>query len=65
MYPRTPSIALEITCHLKQTVYRTPADFKKVDDVVERLELALSEADGKIRLSIHYGDCLATLEFER
>ena len=35
-----------------QTLYRQPADFEKVDTVAERLTLALSEGDGKIKLSI-------------
>ncbi len=48
-----------------ETIYTTTADFKKVTDVAERLELALSDADGKIQLAIHYGNRLATLAFDR
>lgn len=48
-----------------QTVHLEPAEFKKVDTLADRLTIALSEGEGKIRLSIHYGDRLATMEFER
>ena len=46
-------------------IYKEPANFEKVDTVAERLTLAISEGDGKIKLSIHFGDRLATMEFER
>ncbi len=48
-----------------ETIYTTTAEFKKVKDVAERLEVALSEADGKIQLAIHYGNRRATLVFDR
>jgi hypothetical protein len=48
-----------------QTIHQEPADFKKVDTLAERLTIALSEGDGKIKLSVHYGDRLATMEFDR
>jgi len=48
-----------------ETIYTTAAEFKKVTDVAERLEVALSDADGKIQLAIHYGNRLATLAFDR
>lgn len=48
-----------------KTVFTAPAEFKKVDDLAERLVLALSEKDGKIILSLNFGDRLATLELER
>ncbi len=48
-----------------RTLYLEPAGFEKTDTVAERLTLALSEGDGTIELSIHYGDRLVGLEFER
>src|SRR5262249_738706 len=48
-----------------QTLYLNPAHFDKVHEVAERLTCALSEGQGKIKLSIHYGDRLAELEFNR
>ena len=48
-----------------ETIYTAAADFKTVTDVAERLKLALSDAEGKIQLAIHYGNRLATLEFNR
>ncbi len=48
-----------------RTLYLAPARFEKTDTVAERLTLALSEGDGTIKLSIHYGDRLAGLEFAR
>jgi hypothetical protein len=48
-----------------KTVYREPADFKTVDEVVERLTLDLKEADGTFTLSIHYGNRLAVIEATR
>ena len=47
-----------------RTIYKEPAGFEKVDTVAERLTLAISEGDGKIKLSVHYGDRLATIEFD-
>ena len=48
-----------------QTIHIEPADFKTVDALVERLKISLSEGDGTLKLSIHYGDRVATMEFER
>ena len=48
-----------------QTIHIEPADFKKVDVLAERLKVSLSEGDGTLKLSIHYGDRVATMEFER
>jgi hypothetical protein len=48
-----------------QTLYVKPAHFEKANSVAERLTLALSEGEGKIKLSVHYGDRLAELEFAR
>jgi hypothetical protein len=48
-----------------KTIYKEPADFKKVDTLAERMTLALSEGGGKIKLSVHYGNRLVTLEFDR
>jgi hypothetical protein len=48
-----------------QRLYQNPAHFEKVHEVAERLTLALSEGQGKIKLSIHYGNRLAELEFTR
>ena len=48
-----------------QTLYLKPAHFEKVHDVAERLTVSLSEGQGKIKLSIQYGDRLAELEFTR
>jgi hypothetical protein len=48
-----------------RTIYVETADFKKVDELADRLTVALAEGDGTIQLSIHYGDRLATMEFER
>jgi hypothetical protein len=47
------------------TLYLKPAHFEKANSVAERLTLALSEGAGKIKLSVHYGDRLAELEFTR
>jgi hypothetical protein len=48
-----------------QRLYLGPAHFEKANTVAERMTLALSEGEGKIKLSIHYGDRLAELEFSR
>jgi hypothetical protein len=48
-----------------ETVYLKPARFEKASTLAERLTLALSERDGTITLSIHYGDRVAQLEFVR
>ncbi len=48
-----------------RTLYLAPARFEKTDEVAERLTLALSEGDGTIELSIHYGDRRAGLAFAR
>ena len=48
-----------------ETIYTTTAKFKEVEDVAERLTVALSDADGKIQLAVHYGNRLATLSFDR
>ena len=48
-----------------QTIHMEPAEFKKVDTLAERLTFALSEGDGTLKLFIHYGDRMATMEFER
>jgi hypothetical protein len=48
-----------------RTLYLKPARFEKTGTVADRLTLALSEGDGKVKLSIHYGDRLAELEFVR
>jgi hypothetical protein len=48
-----------------RTVYQTPAGFEKVADVAERLTLALTESEGKVQLSVHYGNRLAKLQFDR
>ncbi|HSF18241.1 MAG TPA: hypothetical protein VLK65_22085 [Vicinamibacteria bacterium] len=48
-----------------RTLFEGPAHFGKANTVAERLTLALSEGDGAIKLSIHYGDRLAELEFNR
>jgi hypothetical protein len=47
------------------TLYLNPAHFEKASSVAERLTLTLSEGEGKITLSVHYGDRLAELEFTR
>ncbi len=47
------------------TLFTAPAQFEKVPDVAERLTVALSESDGGILLSIHYGNRLAKLLFSR
>ena len=48
-----------------QTIYIEAADFKKVDTLAERMTFGLSEGDGTIKLSIHYGDRMAIMEFDR
>jgi hypothetical protein len=48
-----------------QTIHVENAEFKTVDELAERLTIALAEGDGTIKLSIHYGNRLATMEFER
>ena len=48
-----------------QTIHIEAADFKKVDTLAERLTFGLSEGDGTIKLSIHYGDRMAIMEFDR
>ncbi len=48
-----------------RTIYKGPAGFEKVDTVAERLTLAISEGDGKIKLSVHYGDRMVILVFDR
>lgn len=48
-----------------KTLYSAPAQFEKVADMAERLTVALSEADGKVQLAIHYGNRLAKLQFNR
>jgi hypothetical protein len=48
-----------------RVIFVQPARFEKTPNVADRLTLALSEGDGKIKLSIHYGDRLAELEFVR
>jgi hypothetical protein len=48
-----------------KTLFSAPAQFEKVPDVAERLTVALSESEGGILLSIHYGNRLAKLLFTR
>ena len=48
-----------------RTLYQGPARFGEANTLAERLTLALSEGEGTINLSIHYGDRLAILEFAR
>jgi len=48
-----------------RTIHIEPADFQKVDTLAERLKISLSEGDGKMTLSIHYGNRLATMVFDR
>jgi hypothetical protein len=48
-----------------KTLHIEPADFKKVDSLAERLAITLSEGDGTLKLSIHYGNRMAAMEFER
>jgi hypothetical protein len=48
-----------------KTLYLKPAHFEKASTVAERMTLALSEGEGKIKLSVHYGDRLAELAFSR
>ena len=48
-----------------RTIHIEPADFQKVDALAERLKISLNEGDGTLKLSIHYGDRVATMEFER
>ena len=47
------------------TLHIEPADFKKVDTLAERLTFGLSEGEGTLKLSIHYGDRMAIMEFDR
>jgi hypothetical protein len=48
-----------------KTLHIEPADFKKVDTLADRMTMSLSEGDGSIKLSIHYGNRMAVMEFER
>jgi hypothetical protein len=48
-----------------KTLHVEPADFKKVDTVADRMTMSLSEGDGSIKLSIHYGNRMAVMEFAR
>lgn len=48
-----------------KTLHIEAADFKKVDTLAERLTLSLSEGDGTLKLSIHYGNRTAIMEFDR
>jgi hypothetical protein len=47
------------------TLYSAPAQFGKVTEVADRLTIALSESEGGIEMSIHYGNRLAKLLFTR
>jgi hypothetical protein len=48
-----------------KTLHVEPAEFKKVDTLADRMTMSLSEGDGTIRLSIHYGNRMAVMEFDR
>ena len=48
-----------------ETIYKVPANFEKVDLVVDRLTMKLEETDASLKLSIHYGNRLRVLEAKR
>jgi hypothetical protein len=47
------------------TIHKEPANFQKVDTVVDRLTMKLEEVGDTMKLSIHYGNRLRVLEAKR
>lgn len=48
-----------------ETVGLAPAVFRKADTAAQRLELALSEREGAVDLTVHYGDRQASIRLTR
>jgi hypothetical protein len=46
-----------------KSLYKAPARFDTVDAIADRMTLTLTEDGGKVRLGVHYGNRLMTLEF--
>jgi hypothetical protein len=46
-----------------ETLYKAPATFEAVSSTTDRMTMTLVEAEGKVRLGVHYGNRALTLEF--